>query len=95
MSLTLPEWVSIDISYGLFLADHQILNIAESELVILPAIMCQDIPGPTNWHFTGCLRVGFTREEVDAVQKIIEKIVTHGGGKLSRIGSVWDVQDEP
>ncbi len=94
MSLTRSEWISTDISYGLFLSNHQVLNIAESELVILPAILCQDLQGPTNWHLKGCLRVGFTPEEVDAVQKVIERIMIHGGGKLSQIGSVWDILDE-
>lgn len=68
--------------------------MTETELVILPAIMCQDLRGPTDWHLKGCLRLGLTREEVDAVQKVIERIVAHGGGKLSQIGSVWDIQDE-
>lgn len=31
-------FISTKISYGLFLADHQILNLLGSELVILPAI---------------------------------------------------------
>ncbi|KAK3371793.1 hypothetical protein B0T24DRAFT_706856 [Lasiosphaeria ovina] len=53
-----------------------------------------DSKGPTDWNLKGCLRLGFTREEVDAVQKVIERIVTHGGGKLSQIGSVWDIQDK-
>ncbi|WVN88931.1 uncharacterized protein L203_104146 [Cryptococcus depauperatus CBS 7841] len=88
------EWISTDISYGLFLSDHSVLDITESQLVILPAIMCQDLKGPTDWHLRGCLRLGLTREEVDAVQRVVERIVTHGGGKLSQIGSVWDIQDE-
>jgi hypothetical protein len=86
-----PEWASIDISYGLFLSDHQILDIAESELVIIPAILCQDLPGPTEWHFKACLRVGLTREEVDAVQRVVERVLMYGGGGVTRVGSVWDV----
>jgi hypothetical protein len=72
------EWISIEISYGPFLADHQILNLAESELVILPAIMCQDLPGLTEWHVRACERVGFTREEIDEVKRVVEGIVRFG-----------------
>ncbi|KAM3548311.1 hypothetical protein MY1884_009235 [Beauveria asiatica] len=85
------EWASIEISYGLFLSDHSVLDMTESELVILPAIMCQDLKGPTDWHLKGCLRLGLTRQEVAAVQKVIERILAHGGGKLSQINSVWDI----
>jgi hypothetical protein len=86
-----PEWASIDISCGLFLGDHQVLNIAESELVILPAILCHNLPGPTEWRLEACLRVGFTREEVDAVQRVVERVVMYGGGEVMRVGSVWDI----
>ncbi|KAM3512999.1 hypothetical protein MY11210_003399 [Beauveria gryllotalpidicola] len=85
------EWASLEISYGLFLSDHAVLDMTESELVILPAIMCQDLKGPTDWHLKGCLRLGLTRQEVAAVQKVIERILARGGGKLSQINSVWDI----
>jgi hypothetical protein len=86
-------WISTNISYGLFLADHTILNIVESELVILPAIMCQNLIKETHWHFRGCLRVGMSHAEVDQLQSIIKDIAETCGKELVHIGNVADVVD--
>ncbi|TPX07818.1 uncharacterized protein E0L32_010505 [Thyridium curvatum] len=85
-------WISVNISYGLFLSDHRILNIQETELVVLPAIMAQNLRAPTYWHLRACLRVGIEAEEVEAVQKIIEAIAAHGGRTLD-VQRVRDVTD--
>ena len=86
-------FVSTDISYGLFLSDHQILDLPESELVILPAIMCQNLRGPTSWHLRGCVRAGITRPEVEQIQQVIERIAAYAGRKLDNIERVADVED--
>lgn len=87
-------WISVAISYGLFLADHTVLDIQESEFVILPAIMCQNLKGATQWHLRGCLRVGMTREEVDDMQKVVEVIVAFGGHEPLHVGRVWDIEED-
>lgn len=88
----MTAWISVNISYGLFLSDHRILNIQETELVVLPAIMAQNLRAPTYWHLRACLRVGIEAEEVEAVQKIIEVIAAHGGRTLD-VQRVRDVTD--
>lgn len=87
-------WISVAISYGLFLANHDVLSIQESELVILPAIMCQNLKGPTQWHLRGCLRVGMTKEEVDKIQKVIEVAAAAGNRAKLDVGRVWDIDGE-
>ncbi len=87
-------WISTDISYGLFLADLTILDIVESELVILPTIMCQNLKMATHWHLRGCVRVGMERAEVAQIQGAIEAIVEACGTSLSKIGIVADVEVE-
>lgn len=79
-------------SYGLFLSDHSILSMQETELVVLPAIMCQNLQGPTYWHLRACLRVGFTKEEVEAVHQVIEAVATFGGRAMDtkRVSDVTD-----
>lgn len=87
-------WISTDISYGLFLADHSVLDIAESELVILPAIMCQNLAPSTKWHLRGCLRVGLTREEVESIQQCVERIAAACGKELKGLPRVCEIPDE-
>ncbi|KAI4912750.1 hypothetical protein J4E90_006156 [Alternaria incomplexa] len=84
-------WLSTDISYGLFLADHNTLDIIESELVILPAIMCQGLVPSTKWHLRGCLRVGCTREEVECIQQVIEHVAETCGKELKGLPRVSDI----
>ena len=84
-------WLSTDISYGLFLADHNTLDIVESELVILPAIMCQGLATSTKWHLRGCLRVGCTRDEVECMQQAIEHIAATCGKELKGLPRVSDI----
>ncbi len=85
-------WISVNVSYGLFLSDHRILTMQETELVVLPAIMTQNLRGPTYWHLRACLRVGIEAGEVEAVHKVIEAVAAHGGKTLDvqRVGDVTD-----
>ncbi|KAK1466671.1 hypothetical protein CCUS01_07281 [Colletotrichum cuscutae] len=85
-------WISVNVSYGLFLSDHRILNIQETELVVTPAIMTQNLQDPTYWHLRACLRVGMEPEEVEAIHKVIELVAAYGGKTLD-VKRVKDVTD--
>ncbi|KAK2611942.1 hypothetical protein QQS21_002048 [Conoideocrella luteorostrata] len=85
-------WISVNVSYGLFLSDHRILSMQETELVVLPAIMTQNLRGPTYWHLRACLRVGMEPDEVEAIHRIIEAIAAYGGKTLD-VQRVQDVTD--
>ena len=52
------SWLSIEITYGLYLSDHSILNGVETELVVLSGIMIQNLPRETGWHLRGTRRMG-------------------------------------
>ncbi|KAF1971074.1 hypothetical protein BU23DRAFT_581833 [Bimuria novae-zelandiae CBS 107.79] len=43
-------WVSSEITYGLYLSDHTILNGTESKLVVLSGMIAQNLPRMTAWH---------------------------------------------
>lgn len=70
-------WVEEDIVYGLFLSDHTILNAIETELVVLPGIMIQNLPLETAWHFRGARRVGISKDDVELVQQCVSKPFGH------------------
>lgn len=82
----------MNVSYGLFLSDHRLLSMQETELVVLPAIMTQNLHGPTYWHLRACLRVGIEPEEVEAIHKTIEAVAAYGGKTLD-VQRVKDVTD--
>lgn len=71
------------------------LDITESGLVILPAILCQTFKGRTVWLQRDCLRVGISKAEVRDVQKVSEAIASVGGNALDKIGDIDDVPENP
>ncbi|KAK4209355.1 hypothetical protein QBC37DRAFT_54488 [Rhypophila decipiens] len=85
-------WISVNVSYGLFLSNHRILNMQETELVVLPAIMTQNLRGPTYWYLRACLRVGIEPDEVEAIHQAIEAVAEYGGSTLD-VQRVKDVDD--
>ncbi|KAK1828690.1 hypothetical protein QBC39DRAFT_358476 [Podospora conica] len=85
-------WISVNVSYGLFLSDHRILSMQETELVVLPAIMTQNLRGPTYWHLRACLRVGMEPDEVEAIHRVIDAVAAYGGKTLD-VQRVRDVTD--
>ncbi|PZC88668.1 hypothetical protein A1F95_10803, partial [Pyrenophora tritici-repentis] len=63
------EWISKEITYGLFLSDHSILSGIESELVVLSGIMIQNLPRETAWHMRASRRLGNSMEDVETMQQ--------------------------
>ena len=61
------EWLEKRIIYGLFLSDHTILTAVETEIVVLAAMMCQELKPPALWHVRGMRRLGVSREGVQGV----------------------------
>ncbi|KAF2838818.1 hypothetical protein M501DRAFT_1004642 [Patellaria atrata CBS 101060] len=66
----------------------------ESELVILPAIICQRARFATRMHLRACLRVRFDRDEVEHLQRCIEGIVALCGKDITGMLRVSDIPDE-
>ena len=64
-------WLSIEITYGLYLSDHSILDGVDTELVVLGGIMMQNLPRETGWHLRGTRRIGVSFEDVETVQQCV------------------------
>lgn len=87
------EWISTNISYGYFLSDMSVLDLVETELVLLPAIMCQQLPGPAMWHLRCCVRAGIPREDVEQIHQCIEMIAAWAGRDIKNMGRVSEVRE--
>jgi hypothetical protein len=66
-----PAWLSTEITYGLYLSDHSILDAVDTELVVLGGIMMQNLPRETGWHLRGTRRIGVSFEDVEVVQQCV------------------------
>jgi hypothetical protein len=65
------DFISREVTYGLYLSDHTILGPIETELIVLAGIMIQNLPLETAWHLRGTRRVGVSMEDVEKVQKCV------------------------
>lgn len=80
--------------YGLFLSDHTVLSPVETELVILSAIMCQGLRGPTIWHLRGLRRLRVSAENVEGVQRVVESVAGWLGRDTTGWPTVKDVEGD-
>ncbi|KAF2477133.1 uncharacterized protein BDR25DRAFT_331005 [Lindgomyces ingoldianus] len=88
------DWLSKEISYGLYLSDHSILNDVETELTVLAGIMIQNLPRETGWHLRGTRRIGVSKEDVETIQQCIELIAKFCRLRLHKVPRVADIEHE-
>lgn len=69
------EFISKEITYGLYLSDHSILGPVETELIVLSGIMIQNLPLETAWHLRGARRIGVSSGDVELVQQCVSHIL--------------------
>ena len=87
-------WISENITYGLYLSDRQSLGDIETELVVLPGIMIQNLPKETSWHIRGIRRIGVSFEDTQVVWNCVQLVAEYLGMKLHRVPTVIDVEKE-
>ena len=87
-------WISVEITYGLYLSDRQVLDDVDTEMVVLPAIMMQNLPKETSWHIRGTRRIGVSLEDTEVVCGCIHKIAKHFGVSLSKVPTVKQIEPE-
>ncbi len=87
------EWLEKMVIYGLFLSDHTVLCPIESELVVLSAIMCQGLKGPTTWHLRGLRRLGVSAEDVEEVQSAVVLAASWSGMDTKHWPRLKDVKE--
>ncbi|KAF2268673.1 hypothetical protein CC78DRAFT_529679 [Lojkania enalia] len=88
------QWISTEITYGLYLSDRQTLDDFDTELIVLVGIMIQNLRLETHWHIRGARRIGFTKEDVEAVVGCVHKVAQFTGVTLNKIPTVADVEKE-
>lgn len=69
--LTDPGWISVEITYGLYLSNHAILDGVDTELVVLSGIMIQNLGRETGWHLRGTRRIGVSHDDVELIQQCV------------------------
>jgi hypothetical protein len=86
------SWVSEEITYGLFLSDRQVLDDVDTQLVVLPGIMSQNLPNETHWHIRGTRRLGLPKEEVQVIWDCVQLVAQFFDVKLNKVPTVEQVE---
>ncbi|CAI7677699.1 unnamed protein product [Penicillium discolor] len=86
-------WLA-DITYGLLLSDRQVLDDVDTEMVVLPAVMGQDMPRMIYWHIRGTRRLGISKKDVQMVMECVHLVVEACGVTLKQVPSVDDVDGD-
>ncbi|CAI7670729.1 unnamed protein product [Penicillium crustosum] len=82
------SWLSKEITYGLFLSDRQVLDDLDTQLVVLPGIMSQNLPKETHWHIRGTRRIGVPKEEVQVIWDCVQLVAQFFDVKLHKVPTV-------
>lgn len=85
-------WVSKNITYGLYLGDRQVLDDLDTEMVVLAAIMSQNLKTETWWHIRGTRRIGVSKADTQVLWDTIKRIGGHFGQRLDRVPTVDEVE---
>lgn len=85
-------WVSEEITYGLFLSDRQVLDDVDTQLVVLPGIMSQNLPNETHWHIRGTRRLGLSKEEVEVIWDCVQLVAGFFDVRLNKVPTVEQVE---
>ena len=87
-------WLSMEITYGLFLSDRQVLDDVDTQLVVLPGIMSQNLKTETHWHIRGTRRLGVPQEDVQVIWDCVQLVAGFFGTKLHRVPTVDAVEPD-
>ncbi|KAF2461845.1 hypothetical protein BDY21DRAFT_277982 [Lineolata rhizophorae] len=85
-------WITTNISYGLYLSDHNILDGAETELVVLSGIVIQNLPSESHWHLRAMRRIGVSSKDVEKVHQCIDMIAAFARVRVDKPPRVADIE---
>ncbi|KAF3202608.1 hypothetical protein TWF191_002924 [Orbilia oligospora] len=87
-------WITYNITYGLYLSDHTILDPFDTEVVALCGILIQNLESVTAFHLRGARRLGMTPEDVEGLHACCEKIAGFCRVRVDKVPRVADIEHE-
>lgn len=70
------------------LSDRQILDDADTEIVVLPAVMGQNLRRMTYWHVKGCKKVGILKEDGQMLCGCVHAVARVRGTEQVRVRDI-------
>ncbi|SPC64761.1 uncharacterized protein UHOD_07132 [Ustilago sp. UG-2017b] len=87
------KFLTLEINYGFNLSNEQVLDWRETELVVLAALITQNCRVEVLWHMRGALRAGWTREDVESVQKVAMAIAKRLAVRTDKVPGLEEISE--
>ncbi|KAK6500156.1 hypothetical protein TWF481_010510 [Arthrobotrys musiformis] len=88
------DWITWNVTYGLYLSDHAILTDVETELVVLCGILIQNLEAVTSFHLRGARRIGMSKEQVEQIHICCEKVARFCNVRVDKVPRVADIEHQ-
>ncbi|RAL16738.1 uncharacterized protein BO97DRAFT_430817 [Aspergillus homomorphus CBS 101889] len=88
------QWLSTEITYGLYLSDRTVLNDVETEIVVPASIMIQNLKIEPHWHSRGARRVGISKHDTEVFWSCIQEVARYFRLDLPRVPTVAEVEPD-
>ena len=88
------KFFTFEIHYGLILGNETIIGWETTELVVLASLVGQNCTSEILWHMRGCLRGGWSREEVESVRSVCKDTARRLGVRVDKVPSLDEVNEE-
>ncbi|KAL4938444.1 hypothetical protein BDV06DRAFT_215085 [Aspergillus oleicola] len=85
-------WISREITYGFYLSNRQVLDDLDTQLVVLPGIMIQNLRLETHWHIRGTRRLGVEKEKVQVICECVKIVAEFFNMRVDRVPRVEEVE---
>jgi hypothetical protein len=71
-----------------------VLGDVETELIVVPGIMSQNLPVESHWHIRGMRRLGVPKEDVEVVWECVQLVVKFLGTSMDKVPTVEAVEPD-
>ncbi|ETS65365.1 hypothetical protein PaG_00098 [Moesziomyces aphidis] len=88
------KFLTLDVNYGLNLAQQGVVDWRDTELVVLAALVTQNCRAEVLWHMRGAMRAGWSEQDVQSVRKVAIDIATRLGMRTDKVPALEMVSED-
>ncbi|PWN50692.1 hypothetical protein IE53DRAFT_315273 [Violaceomyces palustris] len=86
--------LTLNINYGWILSENSVLDLPSTELVILSALVPQNVRSEILWHLRGCRRVGWNDREIESVRSTCLSVAKRLACRTNKVPSLDQVSED-
>lgn len=88
------KFLTLDVNYGLNLAQQGVIDWRDTELVVLAALVTQNCRAEVLWHMRGAMRAGWSEQDVQSVRQVAIDIAKRLGMRTDKVPALAAVSED-